>query len=154
MLEVRTIRPEEIVPMVMAGKMLHKRSAFRHMDYDVDRVVRIAMTALTQPNKYFLKVIAYNDTPVGVLFCYLSESFFGKDLVASDFVFFIVPQMQGKCSLAVKEIVDEYQFWAAANGAKRINLGCSTEIDSERTAKLFEHLGLPQTGTLHSVEVH
>ena len=154
MLEVRDIKPEEIPQMVYAGKMLHGLSAFRHMDYDVENVVRIALHALSDPTKFFLKVIAYKGQPVGVLFCNIRQSFFGKDLVASDFVFFVVPAMQGRCSMAVKSIVEDYRKWAIQNGAKKINLGCSTQIDADRTAKLFEHLGMPRTGTLHSLEAH
>lgn len=153
MIAVRPVRKEEVKPLVLAGKFVHGQSAYAHMDYDVGLLVRRGVNAVEHPEMFFAEAITHNDTPIGVLWGCLMPSFFGKDLVAMDLIFFLIPQMQGKCGEALKEIVANYHKWARERGAKLVNLGCSTQINPERTAALFEHLGYPKTGTLHATRL-
>ncbi len=154
MIAVRPVRKEEVKMLVLAGKFVHGRSAYAHMDYDIETLVKRGITAVENPAFFFAEAITHDDRPIGVLWAMLQPSFFGKDLVASDLIFFVIPQMQGKCVKALREIVENYHRWAMERGAKIVNLGCSTQIDPERTAALFEHLGYPRTGSLHSTRLH
>lgn len=153
MFAVRPIKLAEIRPMVAAGEVLHRQSAYGHMTYDRLRVERLALSAMSHPNEFFLQVITYHDQPCGVLFARISDSWFGPDKVTRDLVFFIVPEMQGKCRIALQQIVDNYREWATACGVKMVNLACSTQIKPEKTRALFETLGFPQTGSLHALTV-
>lgn len=150
MYAVRAIRPDEIAPMVQAGEAVHRVSQFAHMDYDHAKLCALAARVAERPDVLFLQVITRNDMAVGVLFAIASESFFGRDKTAIDLVFFVAPQVRGRCGETLREIVANYHAWARAVGAKIATLGCSTQIAPERTRDLYEHLGYPQTGSLHA----
>ena len=154
MFAVRKLRAEEVRLMVLAGQELHQQSAYAHMEYDCNRVANLAYAALQEPDRFFIEAVTHNDSPIGLLFAGLSESYFGTDKIAKDFVFFIVPQAQGMAGKALRELVENYRAWATERGAKLIQLGCTTQINADRTRDLFEHMGFPQTGSLHAVTVH
>lgn len=154
MFAVRKLKVGEIKLMVLAGQELHHQSAYAHMDYDCGKVAQLAFVALQKPDQFFIETITHNDVPIGLLFAGLSESYFGTDKMAKDLVFFVIPQAQGRCGDAMREMVENYRAWAIENGAKMITLGVSTQINAEKTRGLFEHMGFPQTGSLHAVTVH
>jgi GNAT superfamily N-acetyltransferase len=151
MYAVRPMRPDDISVMVASGREFHHRSAYSHMAYDAERVGQVWKAALQRPDMCFLQVIACRDEPVGLLFAVLSPMFFGPDKTASDCAFFVAPEHHGKCGWQLLEITRKYREWAVAGGAKMVTLGCSTQLRAEDTAKVFERMGFPQTGSLHAV---
>jgi len=140
--------------MVRAGEALHRMSGYAHMAYDKARVAKLAFIALGRPDVFFLEAITLDDLAIGVLFAGVKESYFGPDKIASDIVFFIAPEFWGRCGDALREIVENYRTWATDQGAKKIFLGTSTEVNPDKTRDVFEALGFPQTGSLHAVTVH
>lgn len=151
MYSVRPLKPSEVPIVVQAGAVLHAQSAFKHMAYDVPACEKLVQTALARPKEAFFEVVDFQGVPAGLLFAIVQKSFFGPDLVAMDLVFFLWPDHYGKCSEQLQQLVDNYRRWAQSVGAKKAHLGCSTQMSPERTRKIFEHLGFPQTGSLHSV---
>lgn len=154
MIAVRPVRREEVPRLVLAGKLIHQLSAYAHMAFDVPTLIKRGEHSLQYPDQFFAEAITKDDLAIGVLWAMISPSFFGPDLVAQDLIFFVMPQFHNRVGEALREIVDNYQTWARMRGAKMVNLGCSTQIDPERTAALFEHLGYPRTGSLHAVRLH
>lgn len=146
---VRQVRLEEVSYLVSMGKRMHAESLFKDMEYDENKVYRMAHAAAEGFG--FFNVIVHMETevPVGMLLAYVTMSFFGRDLVGNDLVLVVEPEHRGRCGHELKQLIGNYHIWAKHMGAKRVYLGSSTGIDPERTAKLFESCGFKQIGTLH-----
>lgn len=64
---------------------------------------------------------------------------------------FVRPEHRGG-SAAVR-LWRSFADWATANGAETLIAGSTTGVASERTARLFEAMGLPRVGSLHMAAV-
>ena len=151
MYEVREALEIEIPQLTALGKQLHEESAFSHMQYDEVMCGGWARFAMDKPNKIFLKVIIEkaHGKVVGILLAKMDQSYFGKDAIAHDMLLGIDKDHRGRCRDALVWLVNEYQAWAIKQGAKRVFLASYTNVEAERTEKLFEHLGFRKIGTVH-----
>jgi hypothetical protein len=147
---VRPVRADEIAYLVELGKKWHEESLFRSMDFDEKRCNDIVQYAMGSEN-HFVYVIALmpEDVPVGGLFARLQDTFFGKDMIADDVLFFVEMEHRTPSVLAVRELLSKYKHWGHHKGASRVFLAVSSGIEPEQTAKVLDACGFTQVGTVH-----
>jgi GNAT superfamily N-acetyltransferase len=147
---VRVPGHEEIKYLVSMARRLHDNSKFRNMHFDDEQVEKLGHQAL-DTKTMFIRIIEHvpTEVPIGMLLAYVSQSIFGRDLVANDIVLLVEEEHRGRCFDAVKYITAQYRDWAQTAGAKRIYLSTSTGVDPEAARKVYEACGFHQIGTLH-----
>jgi GNAT superfamily N-acetyltransferase len=74
----------------------------------------------------------------------LVQQFFTLEVTAMDILFYVRPQRRG--TRAAVRLWRAFEQWAAARGAKAIQVGTMTEIDPARTAKFYQGMGLRDIG--------
>lgn len=118
---------------------MHQESWFREFDFDVKKALSIWDRKVAQPDRWCLFVAEDDDKIIGVFAGCAFEHFFGNDLVATDLILYVDPSHRG--GSAAPRLIKTYEQWARQIGAKDIQIGVSTGVNAERTARLFEKLG-------------
>lgn len=153
---VRDAKRSDVIDIVEMGERLHEESVFRCMSFDKERVARLVLLAVNgRDDNLFIKCVEDIETHrvVGGLFAWTQVSWFGPDRVANDVTLMVDAPHRDKCFSQLVKIVSMYKEWAISRKAKLIHLSTSTQIDAERTGKIYEALGFPKSGSIHTVIV-
>ncbi|WP_439587493.1 GNAT family N-acetyltransferase [Hydrogenophaga sp.] len=68
------------------------------------------------------------------------------DLVATDLALFIDERQRG--GMSTVRLVAQYRQWARERGARIVQVGVTTGVQTEQTARLYERLGLARCGLI------
>lgn len=152
MVKVRDATLADIPEMIRLGRAMHAESPrYSALAFSSDKIEALLNSMLkctltTDPvGGAFVAVKA--EKIIGILLGYVGTTFFSDDKVASDYVFFIVPEQRRKGRAAVA-LVNAFEAWAAAQGAVQIAPGVSSMIDAESSARFYGRLGYEQSGYL------
>lgn len=145
---------DDIPKYVEMGAKMHKESVFRSLTYDPAKIERISEAVILglDPN-IFAKIIETADgEPVGIFLAMCNETYFGPDKVTNDLLMYLAPEHRTHCFPQLMTIADAYKDWAFDDrGAKMCHLSQSSQIDVDKIEKVFELLGFPKSGTLHTI---
>lgn len=146
-----TIRPyqkSDLPECLRLGHLMHQESFYRFMHYSDDKSERLLDLSNEQPETYFCRVAAEDDGRlIGFFYSIRSPYFFSDEYVATDLFLYVEPDKRGS-SVGVR-FIKEYVKWAEDLGTAFIALGVTTEINTDRTAQLFERLGFKHGGHLY-----
>jgi hypothetical protein len=145
------IRPatlDDLPQLLVLGERMHAESRYRVLAFDRTMVVE-TLGSLIGSDMGFLWV-AGADRITGGLAAMCMRHWCSPDLVAADLGMFFDPSERG--GLDVVRLAKQYRLWARERGAKLIDLGVSTGVDADRTASLFDRIGFPRFGTIHTAE--
>lgn len=146
---IRPAKHEDIPRLVELGALLHKTSSFSRMSYNPEKVGDLLGQLIDGLGVVFAAEI--DGQVIGGFAGALTEPWFGDDLIAYDYSFFIEPgKRQG--FIAIKLIL-AFQEWAKAKGAKEIQVGITTGINVAGTTRLYRRLGFEYNGPLFRMEV-
>jgi GNAT superfamily N-acetyltransferase len=146
-MRIRPATREDLPAMIALGAKMHAESAYAGFDFDTSKLVDLGLHYIANPDTCFA-VVCEDDHGhlLGMHAGYVSEYYFGRDLIASDLLLFVDPGKRG--SLAAAKLVRAFEEWAFAKGAQEVCPGSSTMVAPERTAKLYERLGYTVVGNL------
>lgn len=123
---------------------MHRNSIYHDMPLDKPKVMRqLAACGNQVPDRYF-RFAVRGDELLGGFYGHHRRTFFCDDILAHDMGWWVKQTARG--SAAAILLLADFERWARAAGAKKIMVGQSTEIDIERTTKLFEHCGFRVIG--------
>lgn len=150
-MEIRCLEYADIPETVELARKFVEESAFSRFQFSPEKMASNLSLAVTHPHVAFCQVVEHDGRLVGALVGYISEFFFGHDLIASDSGWFILPEYRGSRS-AVK-LLKNFQTWAKANGAKEVAMGVSTDVTPEKTGALLQKLGYKHVGGNYKLAV-
>lgn len=139
---IRDARPEDISTLVRLGRLMHDQTNFSDCTYEDSKVGALIQSLIA----YDLGIVLVGEASgnvVGGLVGGVFPQWFGPDLQANDYAFYVHPLHRG--TLPVR-LVAAFTKRARELGAKRICLGTSTGYELERTRALYEHSGYLITG--------
>lgn len=90
--------------------------------------------------------VAEEEQLIGGMVAMASPHWASTDLIATDLALFIEPSRRG--SLAPVRLINRYRWWGREIGAVITQVGCTTGVETEKTAQLFERLGLTRCGVI------
>ena len=142
---------EDIPEMVRLSSLMHKESAYSKFNFDAVKLANNFAFWVNNPD-YFV-VIAKDDNgeTVGGYCGYVTEYFFGKDLIACDLGLFIDPERRG--GMTAIRLIKAFEDWAKSRGAKEVCPGTTTMVAPERTSRLYERLDYKVVGSIFKKEV-
>lgn len=150
-MEIRCLEYADIPETVELARKFVEESAFSRFQFSHEKMAANLSLAVTHPHIAFCHVVEHEGRLVGALVGYISEFFFGPDLIASDSGWFILPEYRGSRS-AVK-LLKNFEKWAKANGAKEVAMGVSTDVSPEKTGALLQKLGYKHVGGNYKLAV-
>lgn len=144
---IRPATADDLPSLLALGERMHAESPrFSRLRFDADRL-RSTLSSLIGSDSGFLWVAenaAGNLT--GGMAAVVVQHWASSDLVATDLALFMDPSARG--SLAPLRLLTRYRQWAAERGAKLIQVGVTTGVDTETTARLYEQLGFSRCGVI------
>lgn len=123
---------------------MHRNSIYHDLPLDKDKVIRqLSACGDTIPDRYFR--LAVRDGKVfGGFYGHVRRTFFCDELLAHDMGWWVMRHARG--SAAAILLLADFERWARAQGARKVMVGQSTEINIEATTKLFKHCGFRVIG--------
>lgn len=147
MAKVRLATEDDIPALVQLGAAMHAESPrYNRFAFDAEKTQGFIRNLVVSPVG-FAAVAEEAGALVGMLGGIAIEHFFGHDLTAVDVAVYVAPAHRGG-SIALR-LVQEFEHWAQSVGAREALLGVSTEVQPERTSKLYTRLGYRLSGYLH-----
>jgi GNAT superfamily N-acetyltransferase len=136
---------ERLQDILRLGLAMHGEGGYRVVPFDIEKAAN-SILRLVINNEDGFGMLAYTSEgkPVGMIAGSITPYFFSRGLVASDFVWFVLPEYRG--SRTSLRLLDSFKNWAEERGAFQLFMGVSTNISADRTGELlgkmgFEHMG-------------
>lgn len=130
---------------VIAGAhQMHEDSIYRDLPLDEGKVIRqLAACGNLVPDRYF-RLAVRNGEVMGGFYGHVRRTFFCDELLAHDMGWWVLRGKRGSAAAVV--LLADFERWAAGQGARKVMVGQSTEINIERTTKFYEHCGFRVIG--------
>lgn len=142
---IRVATEEDIPRIVELGRMLHSESdEYRDINYDTDKVTETMRGLLNSSGVIFL--YERGGEVLGGIAGGMSEFWFSRERIAGDFSMFVHPEARN--GLIAVKLMLAFHNWARLMGAKRVQMGITTGINEEGTARLYQSLGMRHAGRL------
>lgn len=154
MTEVRRMAEGDFLSAIELGEGVHKRSRYSHLFYDKKYLLEFARRASNDPDFCFLvseqAYPGHGPLMTGFFVGCVQPLYFSGQNQAVDLILFAVDDRRGM--LAAKFLVAAFERWALDKGAVIVDLGITTGIHEDRTAKFYHSLGYQQAGILFRKE--
>ena len=140
------IRPATLadLPALLAlGERMHAESRYARLRFSAARLEQTLRAVLEAPLG-FLRVVEIDGVVAGGMAAMACPHWASEDLVSTDLALFIAPDHRGGRTAAL--LVKRYRDWARAMGVVLPDIGVTTGVQTENTARLFEALGARRIG--------
>ncbi len=144
---IRPIREEDLEQILEMGVRMHGEGAYSFLPFDRDKVRSFILSYVEDHETQCGLVAEENQKIIGMFGGYITPYFFCNEFVACDMVLFVDEAFRG--SAAAPGMIRAFQKWAKDHGASEICLGISTNLDTERTGKFYERMGMSFVGGLY-----
>lgn len=126
------------LPALLAlGERMHAESEhYARIPFSYERT-RDVLHALTNQGR--LLVAQDHIDVLGMLGLVADRAVFSDAIMAADVVFYVAPEHRG--TGAGRALLRRGEEWAREHGAVSFQIGLSTGVDTERTARFLERLG-------------
>ena len=146
-MRLRMATVADLPAICVLGRAMHQESTFAPMDYDID-CVKETIADLMEKSQLVLVAEDTNGEVIGGILGKVTQTWFGKDMVANELGLFIHPDHRGGM-LAVK-LIKTFVTWARMAGAKQIRPGVISGC--EVAELLYERLGFRRCGATFVME--
>lgn len=145
MISVRAAVLADIPELVRLGRLMHAESPrFNKYPFNAVRTAQVIERMLAAPGNYCILVVECDGETGGMACAFVYEHFFCDAILSSDIVMFVEPKWRGfaACRRLVFGITERLKEMGAVDYAP----GISTEVQAERTLKLYEAFGFKLSG--------
>jgi GNAT superfamily N-acetyltransferase len=142
---IRPATEADIPDLVELGRHMHAESPeYRGIRYDVDRVAATLQRLLDGGGIIF--VHEADGEIRGGIAGLLGEFWFSSERYASDLALFLHPEHRH--GLIAVKLTLAFHAWAGRLGARRVVMGVTTGVNTEKTGQLYRSLGMVDSGNL------
>jgi len=133
---------DDIDEVVELAAVMYRESVnYRRLEFSPERVRE--MVVMVMQNGF--AVVAVKDGRIiGLMAGSLVQPAFSRDLMACDFLLYILPQHRG--GTAANRLVNAYVRWARQCGAKMITVGVTAGIDNDAAIAFYKAMGFRASG--------
>ncbi len=148
---IRTVRREDIGRLLEMGRRMHEEGAYSFLPFDAEKVERLLVGIIEQPEFWCGLVAEDGGVVVGMLGGYLTDYFFCDEKLACDVILFVEAQWRG--SSAAARLVRAFRDWAAGRDARELCLSVSTNVDAEAIGRFYRGMGFTQVGGVYKLRL-
>jgi GNAT superfamily N-acetyltransferase len=142
MMTLRRALASDIPLLVDLAREMHAESNFAPMNFDGE-VFAATLNRLIEADQFAL-VAEIDGEIVGAMIGMLSQSWFGKDWMATDMGLFVRRDSRG--GMTAPRLIRSFVCWAQAAGARQVRPGVST--GATNAERLYEGMGFTRAGEL------
>lgn len=146
---IRAAKHDDIPRLIELGRLMHDTTSYALLGFDEDKVRTLLATLIGGAGVVF--VSEHDGQIVGGFAGGIAEYWFSRDLNAFDYAVFVDPAKRN--GMIAVRLVTVFCEWARQMGAKHIQLGITTGVHVEATAKLYRALGFEEIGPLFKKEI-
>ena len=146
MITYQTMDYADIPAVISLGSLMHQESRYSQWPYDEDYCSDIADRVINEPDNFYSNIAKENNEILGMMFWMRTRPPFCKADIATDLLLYVHPEKRN-CSMAVR-LIKGYERWARYQNLSGIQIGVTTNINPERTAKFYNRLGYSYSGYL------
>lgn len=146
-MSIRAARIDDLPDVLALAIEMHHESRSSVLSFDDEKTIEMLAWCVDSPDGLLLVAEDDHGEIIGAFAAYCAEQWFSTDKVSSDFGLFVKPSRRG--GRAAIKMLGLYSEWAASRGCKMIQLGVTTGVMMDRTARIFELTGFEKVGTLH-----
>lgn len=150
MTDLRMAVLSDLPQLLGLAHVMHTESRYRDRPLSESRVADLIASLINSPDGVVL-VADDGGRIVGGVVGVVADDWFAVCRVAYEYAVFLDPGARGG-RLALR-IVQAFQREAKARGASRVEMGITTGVHPERTARLYEHCGFEFLGPVYSKEL-
>ena len=141
---IRVATLDDIDRIVEIGKAMHEESSYCDLPFDSVKVSNLMAGLIDGHGVVFVAEKA--GAIIGGFAGGVAEFWFCDSLHAFDYGLFILPEHRGG-SAAIR-LLSAFEHWAKSMGAVWCDVGITTGVHTEKTARMYEKLGYNQSGIL------
>lgn len=146
MANIRPAMEEELTALVNMARDMHDESPyFSRFEFSAVKTANTLLGLMTHPEGCVLVAVIDSEV-IGMFGGFITEHFFGNDRYACDIGLYVKPEHRGG-SVAVR-LLKVFEEWVSSKNVGAITLGVSTEVEVERTAAMYQHLGYTASGVI------
>tara|TARA_R110000744_G_scaffold120327_2_gene224218 strand:- start:6223 stop:6657 length:435 start_codon:yes stop_codon:yes gene_type:complete len=135
---------EDIPTLIEMGRRFYEESPmYKTHSFSVSKLQWLGESYLDNMN--YVALVYEKSGIQGMMAGCVYEQFFSKDLSASEMFLFVDQNRRG--ALIGKRLVQAFEVWAEAMGAKEIRVGVSAGIETTRVVGFYKALGYDPTAT-------
>ena len=143
---IRPATTSDLLALIDLGERMHAESPrFSRLTFSRERLGATLSSLLGNPLG-FLWVAEADGKVIGGMAGLIAQHWASEDRVATDLALFIDERMRG--GMATARLITEYKHWAWKLGAVIVQVGVTTGVQTEQTARLYERLGLARCGLI------
>jgi len=144
-MEYKPFEVDRLRDILQLGVAMQQESEFSAIPFDIEQAAQ-SIVALVVNNPRGFGMLAYTDEgkPVGMISGSITPYFFSRGWVASDFVWFVLPEYRG--SRAAVKLLKLFKSWATEKGASELYMGVTTNVSADRTGELLQRMGFKHVG--------
>jgi len=144
---------ERLRDTIKLGMAMQQEGDYNKVPFDIERAAQSTVSFIIN-NKNGFGVLAYTDEgePIGMIAGSITPYFFGKGTVASDFVWYVLPEHRG--SRTAVKMLKMFVDWAREQGALELYMGVSTNVAPERTGDVLKRYGFEHVGGNYKVRLN
>lgn len=150
-MRVREATVYDLETLIALGELMHVESNYRSIIFSKDKTLVTGISIIADPMWCVRVCEGKDDEVIGMFVGYVSQFPFSYDLVASDFVLYVLPEYRG--STAALRLLGAYEAWAKSKEAKIINIGTTTGVNTDKVGEFYERLGFNRVGAVYRKEV-
>lgn len=135
----------DIPALVGMGVHMHQESSFRDMAYCPKETAQFVEACINVDSLDVIIAVSEGEI-LGFILCSVVKSFFGPDLTAQEFAFYVDPA--ARATGVARALLREYIAWARRKGAVRVTVGNSAGAPDEAFVALAESEGFQKTGSI------
>ncbi|MFN0185634.1 MAG: N-acetyltransferase family protein [Aquabacterium sp.] len=144
---IREASDRDIPALVALGRAMHDESPrWCRLAYDAEKVANTLRVLVGAPWGYVWVAEDADDQIVGGMVAAATAHWSSADLVATDLALFVAPAARG--GLAPVRLLRAYRAWAVNVGAKLVQVGITTGVQTEESAALMERVGFRRCGVV------
>jgi GNAT superfamily N-acetyltransferase len=144
---IRPFRHDDVDDLIAMSTRMHEESAYSFLPFDSPKVAKLILAYVEYPETYGGFVAEAAGGLAGMIGGYVSDYFFCNEKIASDMVLFVEKKFRG--TRTAFGLIRAFEQWASERGARELCMGVSTEVCTEGTGRLYEHMGMRCVGGLY-----
>ena len=141
---IRAANSNDIPVILNLAQQLHDESSYQVFTFDKEYIEK-NIKKIMESGAVFLA--EKNDVVIGGFMGGITSLWHSPDKVGFDYTFFI--QKEHRQGIIALKLIYAFEHWCKAKGAKFIQLGITTGINTEGTAQFYESLGYHVQGPLY-----
>lgn len=132
---LRLATDNDLPILTVFAKKFHEASPYRDLGFDAEKVATMILNLIEAETGL---VLVMGEEPQGTLIATASETLFGRDLQATELMFWVEPEHRGKEGM---QLAGAYEYWATKIGCKPLTLSSLEGEFAEPLDRAYKNMG-------------